>query len=52
MRTKWVAEELLHQARARGALAGSGIACAPVDAALSGRYIERFVAAGYLPRPS
>jgi thioester reductase-like protein len=50
--TDWLYLPHYDDTAARGALAGSGIACAPVDATLIRRYIERFIAAGYLPRPS
>ena len=39
-------------AATRAALAGSGIACAPVDAALLRRYVERFVAAATCREPA
>jgi hypothetical protein len=38
-------------ANAEQALAGSGLACPPLDDALLGRYLDWLVADGYLPQP-
>ncbi|MFI9361488.1 amino acid adenylation domain-containing protein [Kitasatospora sp. NPDC053057] len=43
---------VLGRHNAEAALAGSGLHCPPVDAALLDRYLEYFLASGYLPRPA
>ncbi|HEY6036051.1 MAG TPA: thioester reductase domain-containing protein, partial [Kofleriaceae bacterium] len=50
--TEWLHLPDYDDACAKAALAGTGIACAPIDAGLMRRYVERFVVSGYLPRPS
>ena len=39
------------QSNTRAGLAGTGIACPPVDARLLTTYLDHFVATGWLPRP-
>ena len=48
--TDWLYLPHYDDSATRAALAGSAIVCAPVDAALLHRYVERFVQAGYLPQ--
>lgn len=49
--TDWLMLPPYDDARTAQALSGTGIACAPIDAALVRRYVERFVVSGFLPRP-
>jgi len=49
--TEWLHLPVYDDARTKTALAGTGIECPAVDAALMRRYVERFVVSGYLPRP-
>ncbi len=50
--TEWLRLPDYDDARAASALAHTDIRCPLVDAALVRRYVERFVIAGYVPRPS
>ncbi|KNB54103.1 amino acid adenylation domain-containing protein [Streptomyces caatingaensis] len=43
---------VLGRRNAEAALAGSGLECPPVDAALLDRYLEYFFASGYITRPA
>ncbi|WP_372411463.1 amino acid adenylation domain-containing protein [Streptomyces luteireticuli] len=43
---------VLGRRNAEAALAGSGLDCPPVDAALLDHYLEYFFTSGYLPRPA
>ena len=49
--TEWLQLPGYDDANTKAALAGSGIACAEVDAQLMRRYVERFVVSGYVRRP-
>jgi thioester reductase-like protein len=49
--TEWLQLPPYDDAQTRAALAGTGIACAAVDARLMRRYVERFVVSGYVRRP-
>ena len=49
--TEWLQLPPYDDAKTEAALAGSGIACAAVDARLMRRYVERFVVSGYVRRP-
>jgi thioester reductase-like protein len=49
--TDWLLLPPYDDTLTRRDLAGTGIRCPPIDAALFRRYVERFVVAGFLPRP-